>query len=111
MSHKRLLALRDHLVVQRASYKRNIVENGKFLKKSENKLLFQVHEKMVKELSAQISKVDKELEGILKSETKLAKQLELIISIKGVGKQTAMHMIAYTSTSSVKCYLSLSNAL
>lgn len=97
VSLKRLLALRDHLVVQRASYKRNIVENGKFLKKSENKILFQVHDKMVKELSAQISKVEKELDCIIKSEPKLANQLDLIISIKGVGKQTAMHMIAYTN--------------
>ena len=97
VSLKRLLALRDHLVVQRASYKRSIAENGKFLKKTENKILFQVQEKMMKELTTQISKVDKELEAIIKSDEKLAKQFELITSIRAVGKQTAMYMIAYTN--------------
>ncbi len=94
---RRLLSLRDRLVIQRASYMKNVGENSKFLKRSENVILFQVQEKMVKEFTSQIKKVDDELEHIISSESNLLKQYELITSIKGVGKQTALYMIAFTN--------------
>jgi transposase len=94
---RRLLSLRDRLVIQRAGYIKNDKENAKFLKKIDNKVLFEVHEKMLKALSSQINKIDKELNNIVNEEPAIKKLFDLITSIKGVGKQTALFMIAFTN--------------
>lgn len=94
---RRLLSLREKIVVQRGSYVKNLNENKKFLKKLENRVLFEVQEKLIKELTKQIEKVEMKLDDIIKSDSQLWKLFELITSIKGVGKQTALFMIAYTN--------------
>ncbi len=94
---RRLLSLREKIVVQRGSYVKNLNENKKFLKKLENRVLFEVQEKLIKELTKQIEKVEMTLDDIIKSDSQLWKLFELITSIKGVGKQTALFMIAYTN--------------
>jgi transposase len=94
---RRLLSLRDKLVVQKAGYTANMKENTKFLKRSDNKLLFKVHENMLEVFSSEINKLDKELDIIVNSDTSLKNLFKLITSIKGVGKQTAMFMIAFTN--------------
>lgn len=94
---RRLLSLREKLVVQKAGYDKIIQENKTFLKKSENRVLFEVQEKIFKELSMHIKKVEKELDSILSTDSIIIKQYMLITSIKGVGRQTALYMIAYTN--------------
>jgi len=94
---RRLLSLRDRLVVQRAGYIKNHKENAKFLERSSNELLFEVHEKMLEAFSSEIIKLDNELDRIINEDTSLKKLFNLITSIKGVGKQTAMFMIAFTN--------------
>ncbi len=93
---KKLLSLRGKLVSQRAGYKATLGEYKNFLPRKDNKILFSVHEKMITELTKQIEKVEKTLDEIIKSSNKLKKQFELIKSIKGVGPQTALFMIAFT---------------
>jgi transposase len=94
---RRLLALRERLVKQRGGFYKDKKENKDFLKICENKVLFDVVEKMIKELDKQIKKVETELDEIIKSDDLIKKQFELITSIKGVGKQTALFVIAYTN--------------
>ena len=67
------------------------------MKRKGNEILFSVHEKMIKELTKQIEKIESKIDNIIKSNSKLNKQYELINSIKGVGPQTALFMIAYTN--------------
>lgn len=93
---KRLLSLREKLVKQRAGYKSTLGEFKKFLKRKDNIMLFDIHQKMIKELSKQIEKLENKLTEIIKNDKQLKQMYELIISIKGVGPQTALFLIAYT---------------
>jgi len=93
---KRLLSLREKLVKQRAGYKGTIGEFKIFLKRKDNRMLFDVHEKMIKELSKQIEKIEKNLDDIIKNDQQIKRIYKLITSIKGVGPQTALFLIVYT---------------
>jgi len=94
---KRLLTLRERLIKQCSGYKASLGEYKHFLTKKDNSALFEVQESMIKALKKQIDKIDKELDNIIKGNGRLKKMYDLILSIKGVGPQTALFMIAYTN--------------
>ena len=94
---RRLLSLRERLVKQRAGYEATLKENKKFLVKKENQLLFNVQEKMIKELNKLITKLDDELQSIVAEDDQIKRIYDLIITIKGVGPQTALFTIALTN--------------
>jgi len=93
---KRLLSLRERFVKQRTGYKASIKEQKRVLIKKENNVLFETQKKMIEYLNKQITKIENEIECIIKSDEELNLQLELITSIKGIGKQTALFLIVYT---------------
>jgi transposase len=93
---KRLLSLREKLVKRLAGYKGTIGEFKIFLKRKDNRMLFDVHEKMIKELTKQIEKIEKNLDDIIKNDQQIKRMYKLITSIKGVGPQTALFLIVYT---------------
>ena len=93
---KRLLSLRDRLVKQRAGFKASSKEQKLVLVKKENRVLFTAQEKMIDYLTKQIEIIEAEMMEIIKSDERLNEQFKSIVSIKGVGKQTALFMIAYT---------------
>ena len=97
MALKCLLSLRERLVKQRAGYKSSLKEQERVLVKNENKILFDLQEKTISFLSKQIDKVEKEMNDIIKKNAQLCQIYDLIMSIKGVGTQTALFMIAYTN--------------
>ncbi|MDP3444939.1 MAG: transposase [Ignavibacteria bacterium] len=101
---RRLLSLRERLVKQRAGYLMDKGENEIFLNQDENKILFEVIEQSIEYLDIQMDKVEKELYNIIKSDELMKNQFELITSIKGVGKLTALFMIAFTH-----CFTSFDN--
>jgi len=96
LSLKRLLSLRERLVKQRTGFKSSIKEQKRVLIKKDNEILFATQQKMIHYLDKQIKAIDKQIKLIIKSNAKLEKQFKLIISIKGIGKQTALFMIVYT---------------
>jgi transposase len=59
--------------------------------------VFEVIEKSIGDINKLISKIEKELENIIKNDELINKQFHLITSIKGVGKQTALFIIVYTN--------------
>jgi len=93
---KRLLSLRDRMVKQRAGFKASLKEQKRVLVKKENHVLFTAQEKMIDYLTKQIEIMKKEMIDIVKCDERLNEQFRAIISIKGVGEQTALFMIAYT---------------
>ena len=97
MEIKRLLSLREKLVNQRSGYKAALGEYKNFISRRDNEILFTVHEKMIKELTKQIEKIESNMDNIIKSNDKLKKQFDLIKSINGVGPQTALFIIAFTN--------------
>lgn len=94
---KQLLSLREKLVKQQAGYKATLKEQSSFIKKSENKLLFSIPCRLIKELDKQIGKIESEMDLILEENHKLKNLYELIMSIKGVGRQTALHILVITN--------------
>jgi len=97
MSLKRLLSLRGRLVKQRAGYKTSLKEQKRVLLKSENVLLLETQKKMIAYLSKQIINVEKQMDTIIKNNKGLHEIYKLITSVKGVGTQTALFLIAFTN--------------
>lgn len=93
---KRLLGLRSKLVKHRTAYISTLKESKRIFKRMDNEILFSTHEKMIHQLNKQICVVEKELDKLLQQDDQIHQMYELIRSIKGIGKQTALHMIAYT---------------
>ena len=93
---KRLLSLRDRLVSQRAGFKASIGEAKRAIEKKEDPLFFKVQEAMIKSFDQQIDLLDTELLNVVQNQPMLQTQFDLIVSIKGVGAQTALYMIAVT---------------
>ena len=94
---KRLLALRERLVKQRAGYRSSLKEQKRIYSKKENGLLIQTQEKMVRFITEQIKKIETEMKDIVRTDQELKQQHRLITSIKGVGDQTAFFMIVTTN--------------
>jgi len=101
---RRLISIRERLVKQRAGFLKDKKENSRFLKRLENKVLFDVADKMLNVFDNQIKKVELEIDGIVKSDELINKQFYLITSIKGVGRLTALSIIVYTN-----CFTSFEN--
>ncbi|MDN5811361.1 MAG: IS110 family transposase [Tetragenococcus koreensis] len=95
-SLRHLLRLRDRFVRQRAGFKTSLKEEKRVFKKKNNEVLFETQERSIKDLSKKIKKVEKAMDEIIRENQELEEIYKLIISIKGVGSQTALYMIAYT---------------
>ena len=93
---KSLLSLRERLVRQRAGYKASLKEQKRVYKSKGNPVLFKAQESLIKQLSKQVDAVEKEMIDIVCSNDQLKLLYKLITSIKSVGQQTALFMIAYT---------------
>jgi len=93
---KQLLSLRDRFIKQRAGFRASLKEQKIFLLKKNHQILFDTQQKMIGYLTKQIDKVDKKLNAIINDNEVLKNIFTLITSVKGVGAQTALHLIAYT---------------
>jgi len=94
---KSLLSLRDRLIKQRTGYKANLKEIKEIFVKTDNKILFETQEKMIKYLSKQINIIDRQMQDIINKDLELKEMYDLITSIKSVGMQTALYIIVYTN--------------
>jgi transposase len=93
---KKLLSLRDRMVVQRAGYKASLKEQKLFLDKKDFAVILDTQENLIHYLSKQIDKVEREMEDLIKSDETLIGLFRYITSINGIGTQTALYMIVYT---------------
>lgn len=95
-SIKKLLSLRDRLVRQRAGHKASLKEQKRVLDNRENALLISTQEAAVRYLDGLISDIEQELDRIVAEDGDMDTIFKLITGIKGVGRQTALFIIAYT---------------
>lgn len=102
---RQLLSLRNKLVKHRAGYMTTSKEQNRVLVKKDNKVIFAVYDKMIRELNKQIKKLDAELDMVVSDNKEIKKMYDLITSIKGVGPQTALYMIVLSN-----CFLSFKNS-
>ena len=94
---KNLLTLRDRMVRQRAGYKTSLKEMKRILKVKENPILFSSQQKVITSFDKQIAKIEKCIDDIILNNEKLNEQYNLILSIRGIGPQTALNIIVATS--------------
>jgi transposase len=93
---KSLLSLRTKLNKQRAGFKATLKEQKSIYKTKEYKIIFEVQQKMITELTKQINKINVAMKFIIDDNTKLNETYKLVTSVKGIGMQTALMMIVFT---------------
>lgn len=93
---KSLFSLRTKLNKQRAGFKGSLKEQKAIYSAKEFKIQFEVQKKMIENLTKQIDLLNSEMKSIIDKNSSLKKTYELITSIKGIGLQTAVIIIAYT---------------
>lgn len=93
---KSLLKLRDRMVKQRAGYKASLKEQKRVLDQNEYQLLLDTQQALIIEFSLHIKKLDDRIKAIVTDHSRLKALYKLITSIKGVGRQTAIHIIVVT---------------
>ena len=60
------------------------------------KIIFEVQQKMIVDLSKQIDKINKAMQAIINDSIELKETYKLVTSVKGIGIQTALVMIVFT---------------
>ena len=90
-----LFSEREKVLKSLASFGRTS-ENKDFISKDVFKVVASINRTVVKQLTASLKSIEKKMMSIITSETKLNQQYELITSIPGVGKQTAIYIIIAT---------------
>ncbi len=94
---KYLLSMRSRLVRQRAGFKASIKEYKKCLALTNTEVMIQVQQEMIKALDKQINKIEKEIRGIMASDTEIQTLFNLATSVKGIGLISATYMIVLTN--------------
>jgi transposase len=94
---KYLLSMRSRLVRQRAGFKASIKDYKKCLALTNTGVMIQVQQEMIKVLDKQVVKLEKEIRGIIASDTKIRSLFNLATSVKGIGLISATYMIVLTN--------------
>ena len=93
---KRLLSLRNKLIRQRSGFMATLREAKRAFSRKEDPLYYKIQEDLLKKLSIQIERIEKELHQIIENNSTLKEQYHLILSIKGAGPIAAFTFIAIT---------------
>lgn len=96
LSLKKLLSYRERLVKERAAFKTPLKEYDSVIPENGMKVYQSSHETVIACLNEQIKTIENEMEQLLKKDSFLTEQYNLINSIKGVGPQTALTLIILT---------------
>ena len=92
-----LLTLRDRMVRQRSGYKASLKEQQRVLQGDQYELLITTQKQLIVEFNRQIKQVEARIRAIIQANAKLKKLYQLITSVKGVGPQTAYHLMVCTN--------------
>lgn len=94
---KSLLSLRERMVKHRAAYQGNLKELNNFFAKKDNPQLFKSQEKLYKEISQEIRKVEKAMLDLIEKDPEIKRLYTLATSVKGVGLVIGITVIVYTN--------------
>lgn len=94
---KYLLSMRSRLVRQRAGFMASIKDYKKCLALTNTDVMIHVQQEMIKVLDKQVVKLEKEIRGIIASDTKIQSLFNLATSVKGIGLISATYMIVLTN--------------
>jgi transposase len=93
---KALLALRERLVKMKTQMEVPVNESKEFIGEAIRRAVLKNCKNTIKALGKDIDKVEKDIELLVKKDTKLQQQFKLVESVPGIGKITAMNMIVFT---------------
>ncbi|MGC6431133.1 MAG: IS110 family transposase, partial [Jejuia sp.] len=93
---KSLMTLRSKLVKQRAAHKSTLKEQKCIYKPKEFKFIFELQQRLIHYLTKQIKSVEKQMQEMVNSQIALKTNMDLMLSIKGIGKQMATTMLIVT---------------
>lgn len=94
---KYLLSMRSRLVRQRAGFMASIKDYKKCLALNNADLMIHLQQEMINVLDKQVVKLEKEIRGIIASDTKIQSLFNLATSVKGIGLISATYMIVLTN--------------
>jgi transposase len=93
---QQLMSYRDKLVADRASYQARIKELKDQMKTALNQKIETSSKWMIDSLKQQIAEIEAEISKVIQCDEKLARNYELITSVRGVGFVTAVHFLVTT---------------
>ncbi len=93
---KALLVLRERLVKTKVQMETPINETQEYIEESIRKVVIKSCQASIKALAKDIVKVEKEIKVLIENDSLLKEQFELIESVPGIGKITALNMIVTT---------------
>lgn len=94
---KHLQSSRDILLKQKHQTERHLLEMKDFIDEQEYKSLEKCLNGTLTALAKSLVKLEKETERVIKQDTELDQSIELIESIPGVGRQTAVALVTATN--------------
>jgi len=94
---KYLLSMRSRLVRQKAGFTASIKDYKKCLALTNTDVMIHVQQEMINVSAKQVVKLEKEIRGIMASDTKIQSLFNLATSVKGIGLITATYMIVLTN--------------
>lgn len=93
---KALLGLREKLVTQKAGFTTSLKEQTEFMNVAKRSTLFNSQKQMIRTLEKEIFKVEQEIMKLIESDPNVKQNLDLLMSIVGVGFVIAVTMIVLT---------------
>lgn len=93
---KSLMALRSKLVKQRTAHKSTLREQKSVYSIKDFKFIFETQQRIIRYLTKQIKAIEKQMGDTIERQMPLKTNMELMLSIKGVGRQMATTMLIAT---------------
>jgi transposase len=96
-SLRQLISERDMYVVDKGKYQGQLTDQKRFMSEADYLKKSQRLRRQINDLELSIAEIDQEIENLINTDETLRRQHELLLSIDGVGKQTAVKMIVETN--------------
>jgi transposase len=96
-SLKQLIAERDMYVMDKAKYQGQLTDQKRFMAKKDYEIKSKRLKQLIKKLEEAIEQIEEQIKDFIDDDPTLSRQHELLVSIDGVGDQTAVKMIVTTN--------------
>jgi transposase len=93
---KRFFSLREQLVRDRSGLISRLGVEERMLKLNSKDLGVRIQQKVIRQLTQEIDRVEKEINRLIGSDPELKRNHELVTSVKGIGDQTATYLLITT---------------
>lgn len=93
---KRFFSLREKLVRDRSGLMSRLCVEERMLKVNSKDLGLRIQQKVIRQLTQEIDRVEKEINRLIASDPELKRNHALVTSVKGIGAQTATYLLITT---------------